>query len=51
LPDDLRDYIIVHELCHLGEMNHSKKFWDLVSKTIPDFKEKRRALKKYLILK
>lgn len=41
------DYIIVHELCHLGEFNHSKKFWDLVSKTIPEYVTIHRELKKY----
>ncbi|MCF7843823.1 M48 family metallopeptidase [Candidatus Gracilibacteria bacterium] len=45
LPQKLADYIIVHELCHLGEMNHSSKFWTLVSKTIPDHKELRKQLK------
>jgi len=46
LPEELVDYIIVHELCHLEQMNHSKKFWDLVAKTIPDFLERSRELKK-----
>jgi len=45
LPEDLAEYIVVHELCHLREFNHSLKFWDLVSHTIPDFKEKRKQLK------
>lgn len=47
LRPELADYLIVHELCHLGEFNHSKKFWDLVSKTIPNYikinKELRRT--------
>lgn len=47
LPEKLADYIIVHELCHLKELNHSSKFWNLVGKYIPDYKERRRELKKY----
>jgi predicted metal-dependent hydrolase len=46
LPGHLADYLIVHELCHLQEFNHSRKFWELVEKTIPDSKERERALKK-----
>lgn len=38
LPDNLADYLIAHELCHLREMNHSSSFWLLVSKAIPDYK-------------
>ena len=39
LPDHLQDYIIVHELCHLMELNHGKEFWELVAQTIPSYKE------------
>lgn len=39
LKPEQADYLIVHELCHLGELNHSKRFWLLVSKTIPDYKK------------
>lgn len=39
LKPELRDYLIVHELCHLGEMNHGKAFWDLVAQQIPDYKK------------
>lgn len=46
LPDRLADYVIVHELCHLGEFNHSKKFWKLVSKSLPDHSAVRDELKK-----
>lgn len=42
----LLDYIVVHELCHLGQFNHSKAFWFLVGETIPDFKERVMELKK-----
>lgn len=45
LPPELADYVIVHELCHLKEMNHSKAFWDLVAETIPDHRIRRKALK------
>ncbi len=46
IPQELADYIVVHELCHLKELNHSKNFWDLVAKTIPDYKLRRQKLKK-----
>lgn len=46
LPGSVSDYIIVHELCHLGEFNHSQKFWDLVAKTIPDYMQIRMELKR-----
>jgi predicted metal-dependent hydrolase len=46
IESDLADYIIVHELCHLSEFNHSKDFWALVEKTVPDYKEKVARLRK-----
>lgn len=45
LPEYLADYIIVHELCHLKEMNHSRDFWDLVGRIIPDHRARRRELR------
>ncbi|MEI6810690.1 MAG: SprT family zinc-dependent metalloprotease [Candidatus Nomurabacteria bacterium] len=45
LSETLADYLIVHELCHLKEMNHGKKFWNLVAKTFSHHKELRKQLK------
>jgi len=47
LPQDLSDYLIVHELCHLKEFNHSKAFWNQVTTTIPNYKILRKKLKDY----
>ena len=44
LPEELRDYVIVHEICHIKEFNHGRGFWDLVSVTMPEH----RALNKKL---
>lgn len=49
LPPGLADQVIVHELCHLLEFNHSKKFWALVAQAIPDYLDRRRALRKMSI--
>jgi hypothetical protein len=50
LPPQIADYIIVHELGHLGEFNHSKRFWDLVARTVPEHKKIRRDLKTHNFL-
>ena len=39
------DYVIIHELSHFLEPNHSKKFWDIVKKYCPDYKEIRKKLR------
>lgn len=49
LPEVLVDYIVVHELCHLGAFNHSKKFWNLVARVVPNYKELRKKLKRMTI--
>lgn len=46
LENKFQDYIIVHELCHLQEMNHGKNFWKLLSLQIPDYKKIRKELRK-----
>lgn len=42
---DVIDYVVVHELCHRKQMNHSKKFWLEVEKILPDYKKHRKWLK------
>ena len=49
LPSYVSDYIIVHELCHLKEFNHSQRFWDLVAIAIPDYLVIRKELKGELV--
>lgn len=46
LPAHLADYVVVHEVCHLGEHNHSPKFWALVARTVPDYRGARAELKR-----
>ncbi|PIR83930.1 hypothetical protein COU18_00760 [Candidatus Kaiserbacteria bacterium CG10_big_fil_rev_8_21_14_0_10_51_14] len=50
LPAHITDYIIVHELCHLREMNHAKDFWTLVAKAIPNHKATRKELRNIVIM-
>ena len=52
LPPNLLDYIVVHELCHLLEFNHTPAFWQVVGNVLPDYQMLRKHLKclNYLIL-
>ncbi len=45
LPSKLAEYIVVHELCHCVQHNHSPAFWKLVAQMIPDYRARRAALK------
>lgn len=44
---EIIDYVVVHELCHRKQMNHSALFWAEVEKILPNYKELRSALKNY----
>ena len=45
-PPEVIDSVVVHELCHRKEMNHSPRFWAVVEKELPDYRERREKLKK-----
>lgn len=45
MPDDVMEYVVVHELCHRKEMNHSPRFWAEVERILPDYRQSRRWLK------
>lgn len=47
LPDEIIDYVILHELCHTIEKNHSDRFWILVKKVCPEYMQLRRRLHQY----
>ena len=47
LPPHLQDYIIVHELCHLAELNHGPRFWALVAERCPEYRAHQKELRTY----
>ena len=44
-PEDVMEYVVVHELCHRKEMNHSPRFWAEVERVLPDYRRSRQWLK------
>jgi len=50
LSPELRDYITVHELCHLKEFNHSAAFWKLVASHVPDYLIRHKKLKQLKLI-
>ncbi len=49
LPEAIQDYIVIHELAHLQEMNHSAAFWSVVATYSPDYRLHRRWLRQHQI--
>lgn len=45
MPEEILDYVVVHELAHRKEMNHSRAFWAEVERILPDYKERRKWLR------
>ena len=45
-PPEVQDYVIVHELAHRREMNHSPRFWHIVEEILPDYKKRKQWLRK-----
>jgi predicted metal-dependent hydrolase len=44
-PEEAREYVVVHELAHLVQMNHSKEFYNIIAKVLPDYKYRKKMLK------
>lgn len=47
MPDEVLDYVVVHELAHRRELNHSDRFWAIVAEVLPDYRERRGKLKEW----
>ena len=47
MPQEILDYVVVHELAHLRHMDHSREFWACVERYLPDYRERRAWLKEH----
>jgi predicted metal-dependent hydrolase len=47
MPEELLDYVIIHELAHLRELNHSPAFWAIVAEHCPEYRTRRKELREY----
>lgn len=50
MPEELMDYVVIHELSHRRYMDHSEKFWSEVERYCPDYEKRRNSLKKYSLV-
>jgi predicted metal-dependent hydrolase len=47
MPDEVRDYVMIHELMHLKRLDHSPRFWKLVAEACPEYQTSRRWLRSF----
>ena len=47
MPEEILDYVVVHELAHRKEMNHSRQFYQTVASVLPDYRKRERWLKEH----
>ena len=45
VPETVRDYVVVHELCHRRQMNHSPAFWSEIERVLPEYRDAKKWLR------